>query len=57
MASARARAKMRQWFKYQHFDENVAQGRDALDKEVHRLGMTLPNLEKLAQKLGFAKPR
>jgi GTP pyrophosphokinase len=45
VASARAKAKIRHWFKYQHFDENVSQGRDALEKEAHRLGLTLPNLE------------
>jgi len=55
VASARAKAKIRHWFKYQHFEENLAQGRDALEKEAHRLGLALPNLEKFTQKFGFDK--
>jgi len=55
LQSARARAKVRHWFKYQHFEENLAQGRTQLDRELHRLGITGFNQEKLAQKLGFPK--
>lgn len=55
VASGRARAKIRYWFKYQHYDENVAQGRDALEKEAHRLGLTLPALDKFTQKFGFER--
>ncbi|MBS4097206.1 MAG: bifunctional (p)ppGpp synthetase/guanosine-3',5'-bis(diphosphate) 3'-pyrophosphohydrolase [Sulfuricella sp.] len=53
VASGRARAKIRYWFKYQHFEENLAQGREALEKEAHRLGLVLPSLEKFIQKFGF----
>ena len=55
LQSPRARAKVRHWFKYQNFDENVSQGRAQLDRELHRLGITSFNQEKLAQKLGFNK--
>ncbi len=55
LQSARARAKVRQWFKMQNFDENVAQGRAQLDKELHRLGVTSVNQEKVAQRLHFNK--
>jgi GTP pyrophosphokinase len=55
LQSTRARAKVRHWFKYQHFEENVAHGRTQLDRELHRLGIVGFNQEKLAQKLGFAK--
>jgi GTP pyrophosphokinase len=55
LQSNRARAKVRQWFKMQNFDENVAQGRAQLDKELHRLGVTAVNQEKLAQRLHFHK--
>jgi GTP pyrophosphokinase len=51
----RARAKVRHWFKYQNFDENVSQGRAQLDRELHRLGVTSINQEKIAQKLQFHK--
>ncbi|EEF23037.1 guanosine-3',5'-bis(diphosphate) 3'-pyrophosphohydrolase, putative, partial [Ricinus communis] len=53
--SARARAKVRHWFKYQNFEENVSQGRAKLDKELHRLGIGAINHEALAQKLHFNK--
>jgi len=32
LQSASARAKVRHWFKYQHFEEHVAQGRTKLDR-------------------------
>lgn len=54
--TSRAKAKIRHWFKHQHYEENVTQGREALEKETHRLGLPLPNLETLAQKNRFAKP-
>jgi GTP pyrophosphokinase len=53
--SPRARAKVRHWFKHQHHDENVAQGRTHLEKEMHRLGVTSVNQEKIAQRLKFHK--
>jgi GTP pyrophosphokinase len=55
LQSPSARAKVRQWFKYQHFDENVAQGRTKLDRELHRAGVGAVNQEKIAQKLHFQK--
>jgi GTP pyrophosphokinase len=55
LESSRARAKVRQWFRLQSFDENVAQGRAQLDRELHRLGVASLNQEKLAQKLRFHK--
>lgn len=50
-----ARAKVRHWFKYQHFEENVAQGRSKLDRELHRAGIGAINQEKIAQKLQYQK--
>ena len=55
LQSPSARAKVRYWFKYQHFDENVAQGRVKLDRELHRAGVGTINQEKIAQKLQFQK--
>ena len=54
--SQRARAKIRHWFKYQNFEENVSHGRELLEREAHRMGLPLPNLEKLAQKFHFPRP-
>ncbi len=53
--SNRARAKVRQWFKMQNFDEHVAQGRALLDKELTRMGASALNQDKLAQRLHFNK--
>jgi GTP pyrophosphokinase len=55
LQSARIRAKVRAWFKSQNQDESVAQGRTQLDKELHRLGVTAINQEKLAQRLHYNK--
>ncbi len=55
VTSARVKAKIRHWFKYRHFQENLTQGREALEKEAHRMGVTLPNLDKFTQKFAFDK--
>lgn len=55
LQSQSARAKVRYWFKHQHFEENVAQGRTKLDRELHRAGASALNQEKIAQKLHFQK--
>ena len=55
LQSSRIRAKVRAWFKSQNHDESVAQGRTQLDRELHRLGVTSINQEKLAQRLHFNK--
>ena len=55
LQSTRAQAKVRSWFKSQNFDENVSQGRTQLDRELHRLGVTSVNQEKIAQRLHFNK--
>lgn len=55
LQSSSARAKVRHWFKYQNFEENVAQGRAKLDRELHRAGAGAVNQEKIAQKLQFQK--
>ena len=55
LKSARARAKVRHWFKTQNLDDSIAQGRILLDKELQRLGVTTVNQEKVAQRLHFNK--
>lgn len=40
-----ARTKIRQWFNKQARTENVARGRDELDRELRRLSLRLPNVE------------
>ncbi|MGO8753610.1 MAG: RelA/SpoT family protein, partial [Gallionellaceae bacterium] len=56
LQSPRARAKVRNWFRQQNQDENIARGRALLDRELRRLGITSANQEGIAQKLHFNKP-
>ncbi|HCI52713.1 MAG TPA: GTP pyrophosphokinase [Gallionella sp.] len=55
LQGARARAKVRAWFKNQNIDESIAQGRIQLDRELQRHGVISVNQEKLAQRLHFNK--
>jgi GTP pyrophosphokinase len=55
LKSAGARAKVRQWFNRQNYEVSVAQGRDIVDRELQRHGMTGINLDKLAQQFEFDK--
>lgn len=49
----RARSKVRQWFKQQDHDTHVQEGRDLLDRELHRFNLNNVNLDKLAARLKF----
>lgn len=49
----RAKAKIRNWFARQERTDNINQGRELLDKELHRLGLTATNQEQLAHHLEF----
>ena len=53
--TSRARSKVRHWFKYQNYEENVAQGRGTLERELRRLGLSDINYEKLARQFHFNK--
>jgi GTP pyrophosphokinase len=55
LASPRALAKVRQWFRQQELDLAIAAGRAALEKELQRAGKSGIALEKVAQALKFAK--
>jgi len=52
--SARARQKVRQWFNAQAHAELVARGREALEREQRREGVTAVSHERLAERLGLA---
>ncbi|MEN6435604.1 MAG: bifunctional (p)ppGpp synthetase/guanosine-3',5'-bis(diphosphate) 3'-pyrophosphohydrolase [Anaerolineaceae bacterium] len=49
----RARSKIRAWFKQQDRDQNLAQGKLILDRELRRLGLQDVNLLKLANTFNF----
>jgi GTP pyrophosphokinase len=49
----RAKNKIRSWFKKQEDEQNLAQGRTTLEKELQRLGIHEVNFEKLARDLHY----
>jgi RelA/SpoT family (p)ppGpp synthetase len=51
--TSRARTKMRQWFRRQDRELNVAQGREVVDRELKRLGLEHLGHERVARLLGF----
>ena len=55
LQSAGARGKVRQWFNRLNLEVSVAEGREFVEKDLQRQGMTSVNLDKLAQSFGFAK--
>ncbi|MEN8174267.1 MAG: bifunctional (p)ppGpp synthetase/guanosine-3',5'-bis(diphosphate) 3'-pyrophosphohydrolase [Pseudomonadota bacterium] len=46
--TTRARNRIRQWFKRQDFEKHLASGKAQLERELQRLHLNRPNLEKLA---------
>lgn len=50
--TARARAKIRHWFREQDLEQHLAAGRAALEREAKRLSISLPPLAALARSLG-----
>ena len=53
LTSPRAKSKVRAWFNAQVAHENVAKGRDAVERLLQREGKTSTRLEDLAAQLGF----
>jgi GTP pyrophosphokinase len=51
--SERARSKMRQWFKRQNREQNIAQGRLLLERELRRLGVEGIPYDQVARELAF----
>jgi GTP pyrophosphokinase len=47
--TSHAREKIRQWFKKQERTQNIERGRQILEREVKRLGVTMPNNEETAE--------
>jgi GTP pyrophosphokinase len=54
LVSHRARSKVRAWFNAQASDENVARGREAVERLLQREGKTALGLDDLAARLGFS---
>jgi GTP pyrophosphokinase len=58
LKTSRARSKVRQWFKQQDQEKNIAAGRITLEKDFQRLDVDIKqvDLQKLAEKLNFNTP-
>jgi len=52
----RARSKIKVWFKKQKDEQNLAQGRDMLERELQRLGLKDINFEKIARDINYKTP-
>ncbi|MEE9358049.1 RelA/SpoT family protein [Candidatus Vondammii sp. HM_W22] len=55
IATSKARNRVRHWFKQQDYDTHLHTGRSSLEREVHRLGVSKPNLEQVAKRYNFQK--
>ncbi len=53
--SARARQKIRQWFRRQSREENIVRGREILEKELKRLGIAQMSFEEIAHRFDHDK--
>ncbi len=53
VVTARARNRIRQWFKQQDHEQHVQMGRAALERELTRLGLPRPDLEELTRHFHF----
>ncbi len=53
LKTSRARAKVRHWFKQQNHEHNLLAGREILEKELHRLGISNISHTKLSQYFDF----
>ncbi len=53
--TARARAKVRQWFRHANLDENLAAGRQALENEFRRLDLEFDQIERVVNKFNASR--
>jgi GTP pyrophosphokinase len=50
---ARARAKVRQWFRRESHEENLQQGKEVVEADLKRLGLTVADLETVPERFNF----
>ncbi|WP_376697086.1 RelA/SpoT family protein [Wenzhouxiangella sp. EGI_FJ10305] len=55
IGTARARAKVRQWFRQANQDENLAAGRQAIEAEFRRLDLDLEEIRKVMEKFNATR--
>lgn len=53
--SARARNRVRQWFKREDYDQHVQRGKSSLERELNRLSLPRPDLDAVAGRFNLKK--
>jgi (p)ppGpp synthase/HD superfamily hydrolase len=53
--TARARSKIRQWFKRRDREKAITTGKDALDRDLRKIGMSTRSRDEIAAELGYAR--
>ena len=53
LRSSKARSHVQRWFKQQNYEDNVADGRNTLNKELSRMGFVDVNVDKLARTMKY----
>lgn len=54
--TSHARSKIRQWFRKQARDKCIETGREIWEKEVKKIGITMPNIDRVSHVLGYESP-
>jgi RelA/SpoT family (p)ppGpp synthetase len=55
ISTTRARNKIRQWFRRRERDKNLADGKEVLDRELRKLGMSALSREEVASLFGYSR--
>jgi len=55
LKTSRARSRVRSWFRHQDFEHNVSAGRGILDRELHRVGIADPSIDKIATRFKYKR--
>ena len=55
LGTARARSKVRQWFRHANLEENVAAGRQALETEFRRLDLDIAEMDRVLHKFNASR--
>ena len=53
LKTARARSRVRQWFRQQDYEKNLAAGRELYDRDLKRLGISKPDTSRLLERFNY----
>jgi GTP pyrophosphokinase len=54
ITTPRARTKVKQWFRRRERDKNIAAGKEALDRELRKIGLAALSRDEVASQFGYA---